>query len=95
MVQRFVERIKAEVRARDGHRCTSCGRTSEESRRRWRSQLQVHRVVPGSLYSTRPGVCVTLCLACHAGVGTFTPHTRIINTKAGRRHIFVKPRLWP
>lgn len=28
-------------------------------------QLDVHRTSPGSVYSTDPGVCVTLCRSCH------------------------------
>lgn len=63
--QSVVLKIKAAVRARDGFCCTGCGLSNEENIRRTGRQLQVHRVTPGSLYSVEPGVCVTLCTACH------------------------------
>jgi hypothetical protein len=57
--------IKRRVRERDGFRCTSCAMTDAEHVRRYGRSLDVHRVVPGSIYSTEPGACLTLCKPCH------------------------------
>jgi hypothetical protein len=56
--------IKTAVRERDGHRCTGCGMTAEEHRARYGRTLDVHRTVPGSIYTLDGSV--TLCRACHA-----------------------------
>jgi hypothetical protein len=53
---------RAVVRKRDG-RCVECGLTSAKRKARTGRQLDVHRVVPGSLYT--PAGCVTLCRRCH------------------------------
>lgn len=58
-------RIKASVRARDGMCCTQCGLTNDQHKEKTGKQLDVHRVVPGSIYSVEPGVCATLCRTCH------------------------------
>ena len=58
-----VTKVKAAVRCRDGYRCTRCGMTHEEHVARYGKTLDVHRVVPGSVY-TEPA-CVTLCRKCH------------------------------
>jgi 5-methylcytosine-specific restriction endonuclease McrA len=58
-----VLRIKAAVRKRDGFCCTMCGMTNEEHRKTHGQQLEVHRLVPGSLYAI-PG-CATVCKGCH------------------------------
>lgn len=55
--------IKPNVRARDGFRCTKCGKTNEEHLAQTGRQLEVHRVVPGSAYTVDG--CVTLCRRCH------------------------------
>lgn len=60
-----MERIKAAVRTRDGMCCTKCGMTNDAHLKRTGKQLEVHRVRPGSAYSTEPGACVTLCRSCH------------------------------
>jgi hypothetical protein len=58
-----VLKLKAQVRERDGLRCARCGMTNDQSRERYRRQLDVHRVQPGSVYSAEG--CVTLCQGCH------------------------------
>jgi hypothetical protein len=58
-----VVRLKAAVRARDGFRCVKCGMTNHEHLEATERQLEVHRVIPGSVYSLDG--CVTLCRACH------------------------------
>jgi hypothetical protein len=55
--------IKKRVRARDGNRCTKCGMAGDVHKARYGRILEVHRVVPGSVY-TEDG-CVTLCKPCH------------------------------
>jgi len=57
------DNVKKAVRKRDGHKCTECGMTREESRARFGRTLDVHRLIPGSRY-TLSG-CVTLCRECH------------------------------
>lgn len=57
------EDVKRAVRERDGFCCTSCGVTNDESRDRFGRGLDVHRRVPGSLYTVDG--CVTLCTSCH------------------------------
>lgn len=56
--------VKRAVRLRDGNCCSSCGTTEKQHLRRCGRRLEVHRIVPGSLY-TEEG-CVTLCKRCHA-----------------------------
>jgi 5-methylcytosine-specific restriction endonuclease McrA len=58
-----VAQVKAAVRARDGFRCVKCGMTNHEHLEATEQQLEVHRVVPGSVYSLDG--CVTLCKRCH------------------------------
>lgn len=55
--------VKAAVRARDNHCCTKCGMTAAEHRNLYRRTLDVHRLVPGSLYTVE--ACVTICRRCH------------------------------
>src|SRR4051794_7677046 len=57
--------IKAAVRTRDGHACTLCGLSNADHLKLYGRQLDVHRVVPRSAYSTQPGVCFTTCRPCH------------------------------
>ncbi len=57
--------IKARVRRRDGNRCVVCRIDEQTHEKRYGQILDVHRIVPGSDYSTEPGVCVTLCKVCH------------------------------
>ena len=59
-----IARVKRTVRERDGMRCTKCGLSDAEHRKRHRRTLDVHRLAPGGLYAV--GDCVTLCKACHA-----------------------------
>ncbi len=55
--------IKAAVRKRDGMRCGKCGMDNERHLALYGKSLDVHRLVPRSVYSL--GGCVTLCRACH------------------------------
>lgn len=59
------ESVKRLVRERDGNCCKECGLHNAVHLMRYGRQLEVHRVVPGSLY-TLDG-CVTLCEECHLG----------------------------
>jgi hypothetical protein len=63
MSQPGMVKIKAAVRERDGHKCTNCGMSNDLHRERWGTGVEVHRLVPGSLYSLEG--CVTLCKTCH------------------------------
>ena len=60
--------IKDQVRERDGQKCCRCGLPDETYRAVTGRSLDVHRLVPGSLYTVDG--CVTLCGACHKK----TPH---------------------
>lgn len=51
------------VRERDGYKCTQCGVTDDEHVARYGRRTEVHRIVPGSLYSLKG--CVLLCRDCH------------------------------
>ena len=64
MTEAEVLSVKAAVRLRDGHCCIHCGMTGAQHYARWGSNLEVHRLTPGSLYSLEG--CVTLCKDCHA-----------------------------
>lgn len=55
--------IKAAVRLRDGYRCTLCGMTAAEHVALYGRGLDVHRVVPGSVYNQEG--CITVCRPCH------------------------------
>jgi hypothetical protein len=57
--------IKESVRRRDGNRCVVCQIDEQTHEKRYGQILDVHRVVPGSDYSSAWGVCVTLCKVCH------------------------------
>jgi hypothetical protein len=57
------QRVKAAVRWRDRYRCRGCGMRQAEHRGRYGKSLDVHRVIPGSLYTVAG--CVTLCKDCH------------------------------
>lgn len=58
-----VMKVKAAVRARDGHKCVQCGMTNHQHRQRYGSSLHVHRISPGSEYTLEG--CETLCYRCH------------------------------
>ncbi len=58
-----VPNIKNRVRTRDGFRCTKCGRSNDDHKASTGRQLEVHRVIPGSVYAD--DTCVTLCQSCH------------------------------
>lgn len=51
--------IKDAVRCRDGYRCVDCGLLQPVHRK----TLDVHRVIPGSVYTLEGSV--TLCRKCH------------------------------
>jgi hypothetical protein len=55
--------IRAAIRERDGQKCTECGMTADEHRKRFGRTLDVHRIQPGGEYSFAN--CVTLCRPCH------------------------------
>ncbi len=55
--------IKALVRHRDGYRCAECGMTAAKHIKRYGRNLDVHRLVPGSVYTVSG--CVALCRKCH------------------------------
>jgi hypothetical protein len=55
--------VKRAVRKRDGYACVQCGMTNAQHRIRWGGCLEVHRIVPGSLYTIEG--CTTLCKTCH------------------------------
>lgn len=59
-------RIKIAVRERDEYACVHCGMTSDEHISIYNRQLDVHRKMPGSLYSLDG--CETVCKACHGGL---------------------------
>lgn len=73
MRQPNIADIKKAVRERDGMCCTVCGMTDEESQAEFGRTLDVHRTVPGSLYSLEG--CVTLCKECHYPQPKRTPGT--------------------
>lgn len=54
--------IKRAVRERDGG-CVGCGISNADHRARFGRMPDVHRRVPGSVYSVEG--CVTLCRTCH------------------------------
>ena len=58
-----VTKLKVEIRARDGNRCTKCGMLREEHLLTYCRDLEVHRLIPGCEYDSR--YCTTLCLLCH------------------------------
>jgi hypothetical protein len=84
-----ITRIKAGVRERDGMRCVECSMTDARHRQIFGRAIEVHRVNPGSEYSTEPGVCVTLCKDCHAGKPVSRPHT-----SGKTRHPVALPTEW-
>jgi 5-methylcytosine-specific restriction endonuclease McrA len=55
--------VKLAVRERDGNCCTECGMTKAEHIERYRRNLEVHRLTPGSVYTVDG--CVLLCKECH------------------------------
>lgn len=55
--------VVAAVRERDGWRCTKCGMTNDDHKRKTGRALQVHRTEPGKLY--RVETCILLCRRCH------------------------------
>lgn len=55
--------VKIAVRARDVHKCKSCGMTNEASIEKYRRSLDVHRIARKGLYSLEN--CVALCKVCH------------------------------
>ena len=61
-------RVKELVRERDGDRCAHCGMVAVVHMMRWGRALEVHRIVPGSIYTVAG--CVTLCKDCHEEMPT-------------------------
>ncbi len=57
--------VKISVRKRDRYRCVECGMTAQEHLEQFDRNLEVHRVVPGSVYTVDG--CITLCRICHNG----------------------------
>ncbi len=57
-------KLKADIRRRDGFRCTKCGMTNAEHLATRGKQLEVHRLIPNSPYTAEG--CVTLCKRCHS-----------------------------
>lgn len=57
--------VKELVRERDRDSCVECGMSAVVHLLQYGRQLEVHRIVPGSLYTVAG--CVTLCSACHDG----------------------------
>ena len=55
--------VKALVRLRDNNVCTQCGMTAVAHKIAFGRDLEVHRLVPGSVYSLVG--CVLLCRLCH------------------------------
>jgi transcriptional regulator with XRE-family HTH domain len=53
------------IRRRDGNGCVVCHIDEQTHEKRYGQTLNVHRIVPGSDYSTEWGKCVTLCDVCH------------------------------
>jgi len=58
-----IGRVKTAVRDRDGQKCAQCGMTAEQHKAKYGRTLEVHRVVPGSLYTLEGSI--TLCKLCH------------------------------
>lgn len=56
--------VKKLVRERDNDRCVKCGMTAATHQEKYGTALEVHRLVPGSLY-TLAG-CITTCRPCNA-----------------------------
>ncbi len=59
-----VKNIKEAVRQRDD-KCSRCGITRDRHFARWRRDIEVHRIVPGSPYTVDG--CKTFCARCHRG----------------------------
>jgi ribosome-binding protein aMBF1 (putative translation factor) len=59
------KKIKKRIRARDKYRCVVCNMAYGTHEKRFGRDFEVHRIGPGSQYSTKIGVCVTLCVVCH------------------------------
>lgn len=73
--------IKAAVRARDGHKCVDCGLSGVEYFRSHHRLLDVHRLIPGSVYAVAD--CVTVCKKCHKARHKKTPRqTKAIKISA-------------
>lgn len=58
-----IQAVKRAVRQRDGQRCVECGMTDQQHRDKYGRSLDVHRKVPGSVYTIAG--CETLCKRCH------------------------------
>lgn len=61
------QRLAAQIRLRDGHRCRSCGRTEEENGQR----LSVDHIKPWRLFTDKalandPANLVAVCRFCHS-----------------------------
>lgn len=61
--QREIRAINREVRRRDGFACAACGMSNAAHIERYGRQLDVHRIVPGSIYAIDG--CTTRCKVCH------------------------------
>ncbi len=55
--------VKNAVRNRDGRKCVDCGMTEKEHRKKTGRTLDVHRLVPDSVYAVDG--CIALCMVCH------------------------------
>ena len=71
--------VKSVVRERDGHKCVKCGMTSDEHKRQFGRDLEVHRRDFSGRNSTGPyqaDRCETLCGPCHKATHSFKSKIR-------------------
>lgn len=92
---------REKIISRDGNKCTGCGLTNNQHKKRYRVNLFVHHIDGyGAGFSSKkknndPGNLTTLCIKCHNFVHKNIPSKIVRKRKLNIRPVLERPRNIP